>query len=119
MRDEAPGKSKVTEDPEATKDDKIVALDSKTRRREEAEVQLEAAMEALERVVEEAARREFEEALRRAEERERSGFQQMAAERRIKAIDNMEAERLEPELRQESEIRQEADIQQTKVETTE
>ena len=68
MRDESPGQAKVAEDLEAENDSEIEALQSDTRRREEAEVGV--AMEALERVAEEAERRGFEEAPRRAEEGE-------------------------------------------------
>ena len=38
--------------------------------------------------------------------------QRFASERRIKALDRMEAKRLEAKLRQEAELQQEADIQQ-------
>ena len=70
------------------------------------------ATEALERAVEEAKRREAEKALIRAEEGDCSEVQKLAAERRIEALEKMEAERLEAKLQKEVELLQQAEIRQ-------
>ena len=83
-------------------------LEGETRMREETEARLGVAME-----------KAVEEALRRADKGERSEVQQLATERRIEALERMEAERLEDELRKEAEVWQEDELRLPKVETTE
>ena len=94
-------------------------LEGETRGREEAEARIRVATEALERATQKAEQREFKEAPRRVEEGERPEVQRIVAERRIEALERIEAKSLEADLGKDSKLQQEAEIRRPKVDTTE
>ena len=99
------------------------ALEGETRKRDEAETRLGVATEVLERAADEAEWKEVKDALRTVEEGERSKFQQLMAEQRIKSLKMIEDGRFEAELwkeaklHQESELRKEAELRRPEVNT--
>ena len=99
------------------------ALEGETRKRDEAETRLGVATEVLERAADEAEWKEVKDALRTVEEGERSKFQQLMAEQRIKSLKMIEDGRFEAELwkedklHQESELRKEAELWRPEVNT--